>query len=284
LSEPLAKLAASRHPQVALAAEVARVARRESNGAHATAVAPKIKEAHRIALCQEVFVPLLWEPPLDVGIAPALSVLRNAERHLGRWLILGEVALRAGDATPRDEAHRHARQGPSGARAAWALVAWALARDAVEPAVRVNLELVSRLSDRPSADRDMTFLFRLAAAKSQNARPMLETLAKGPLIATEHGVRAALHLARDYGLERFRRQLVDVLRHPKRDRLRGLAAAALFDLGDREDALAAVPVDGDRKLPGLAWVTLVRAGASGVERGPLVTEPVFRRIELGWVE
>jgi hypothetical protein len=194
------------------------------------------------------------------------------------------VALRAGDTTPRDEAHRHARQGPSGARAAWALVAWALARDAAEPAVRVNLELVSRLSDRPSADRDMTFLFRLAAAKSQNARPMLETLAKGPLIASEHGVRAALHLARDYGLERFRQQLVDVLGHPKRDRLRGLAAAALFDLGDREDALAAVRADGDRKLPGLAWVTLVRAGASGVERGPLVTEPVFRRIELGWVE
>src|SRR5688572_27127923 len=43
LGEPLAKLAASRHPHVALAAEVARVARRESNGAHAKEVAPKIK-------------------------------------------------------------------------------------------------------------------------------------------------------------------------------------------------------------------------------------------------
>jgi hypothetical protein len=264
---------------------VARVARGESNGAHATAVAPKIKEAHRIALCQEVFVPLLWQPPLDVGIARALAVLRDAERHLGRWLVLGEVAVRAGDETPLDEAREHARQGSSGTRAAWALVAWALGRTG-EPAVRANAELVSRLSDRPSANRDTTFLFRLAEAKVESARPMLEGLAKGPLPATEQGVRAALHLARDYGVDRCREQLFEVAKNPRREQLKGLAAAALFDLGNQKEALDALGGSAEPLLkpPALAWASVVRAGALGFERGPLVNEPRFRRIQLGWVE
>jgi hypothetical protein len=285
LGEPLAKLAASRHAHVALAADVARVARRESNGAHATAVAPKIKEAHRIALCQELFVPLLWEPPLDAGIAPALAVLRDAERHLGRWLVLAEVAARSGDGGPLDEARHHARHGSPGARSAWALVAWALAREPVEPPVRANVELISRLSDRPSANRDTTFLFRLARAKTESARPMLEGLTKTLLPATEQGVRAALHLARDYGVVRCREQLSAVAKNSRWEKLNGLAAAALFDLGARDEALAALSVcDETRKLPGSAWATLVRAGASGLEPGPLVTEPTFRRVQLGWVE
>jgi hypothetical protein len=285
LSEPLAKLAASRHPHVALAAEVARIARRESNGAHATSVAPKIKEAHRIALCQEVFVPLLWQPPLDIGIAPALAVLRDAERHLGRWLVLGEVAARSGDAAPLEEAKQHAREGSSGARAAWALVAWALDRGRGEPPVRPNVELVTRLSDRPSANRDTTFLFRLAEAKVEGARPMLEGLVKAREPATEQSVRAALYLARDYGVERCKEQLFDVMRNPRREPLHGLAAAALFDLGNQREALDASNVAAKTaKIPALAWAAVIRAGASGVERGPLVKEPRFRWIELGWVE
>jgi hypothetical protein len=285
LGEPLAKLAASRHPHLALAAEVARVARGESNGAHAKAVAPKIKEAHRIALCQEVFVPLLWQSPLGAGIAPALAVLRDAERHLGRWLVLAEVSVRSGDETSIDEARQHARHGASGARAAWSLVAWALDGGAGEPQVRANVELVSRLSDRPSANRDTTFLFRLAEAKVESVRPMLEGLARGALPTSEQGVRAALCLARNYGIDRYRDQLFDMLRNPRREPLRGLAAAALFDLGNRKEALdAANVVEDSPKLSALAWAAVVRAGASGVERAPLVTEPRFRRIQLGWVE
>lgn len=285
LTQPLAKLAASRHPHLAFAAEVARVARHESNGAHAASVAPKIKEAHRIALCQEVFVPLLWEAPLAIGIAPALAVLRNAERHLGRWLVLGEVAACSGDPSPAAEARQHARHGPAAARAAWALVAWALEPTPGEPPPRVNAELVARLSDRPSANRDTTFLFRLARAKAESARPMLEGLATGPQRATERGVRAALHLARDYGIERFREQLVDVATSSGRDKLRGLAAAALFDLGECDEAVRALATgDQPTRMPGLAWATLVRAGACGAASAPLVTEATFRRVQLGWVE
>jgi hypothetical protein len=236
LGEPLAKLAASRHPHLALAAEVARVARGESNGAHAKEVSPKIKEAHRIALCQEVFVPLLWQPPLAAGIAPALAVLRDAERHLGRWLVLAEVSVRSGDETSIDEARQHARHGSSGARAAWSLVAWALARGAGEPSVRANVELISRLSDRPSANRDTTFLFRLAEAKVESVRPMLEGLARGPLPTSEQGVRAALCLARNYGVERNPPPQIDGVRKPPPTPFRGVAAGARIVNGQRKGA------------------------------------------------
>ena len=123
-------------------------------------------------------------------------MLREAERHLGRWLVLGEVATRAGDPGPLAEATRRAAEGPSSSRAAWAMVAWALSDHTPSPSIRPTVELVARLSDRPSADRDTTFLFRLARHKAPAARAMLENLAKSPL-SDESGVRAALHLARD---------------------------------------------------------------------------------------
>jgi len=76
-----------------------------------------------------------------------------------------------------------------------------------------------------------------------------------------------------------------VSRNPRREQLHGLAAAALFDLGSCQEALDAVNVvEKTPKLSALAWASVVRAGASGVERGRLVTEPRFRRIQLGCVE
>lgn len=285
LSEPLAKLATSRHAHLAFAAEVARVARHESNGAHVTAVAPKIKEAHRIALCLEILVPLLWQRPIDSGITPALSVLRDAERHLGRWLVLAEIAVRAGDSLPLSQARERASSGPSSARSAWALVAWALAPGGGDPLVRPTVELVARLSDRPSADKDTTFLFRLAAYGVTGARQMLENVARGSMLANESAVRAALHLALNYGESRFREQLVDTARSPRREHLRGLAAAALFDLGERDVALStALELSQSRQLPALAWGTLVRAAAAESRPALIVNEPNFRRIQMGWVE
>jgi len=126
LAQILSKIAASRQSHTAFAAETARVARGESNGAQLLAIAPMIKEAHRIALCAELFVPLARGAPVPLAIAPALAVFRQAERHLGRWLVLGEIAVKAGDFGPLREADVRASHGPSSARAAWALVLWAL--------------------------------------------------------------------------------------------------------------------------------------------------------------
>jgi hypothetical protein len=284
LAEPLAKLAASRHAHVALAAEVARVLRGESNGAHATSVAPKIKEAHRIALCSELFVPLLARGSRAAGIAPALALLRDAERHLGRWLLFAELSLLSGDLRPREEARARLSAGPPSARSAWALVVWALEGAEGEPPVRPTLELVTRLSDRPSSDRDTGFLFRLARARVPSVRPMLEGLMKGAR-ATESEVYSALHLVRDYGLVHYRRRLAEIADSNTHERVRGLAAAALFDLGERELALgAARACSASRQLPSLAWSALIGAGEKGRERAPLVTDTHLRWIQFGWVE
>ncbi|HEV8246568.1 MAG TPA: hypothetical protein VGP93_12405 [Polyangiaceae bacterium] len=286
LSDTLAKLAVSRHAHIAFAAEVARVARHESSGAHIASIAPKIKEAHRIALCLELFVPLLWQAPLDSSIAPALAVLRDSERHLGRWLVLAEIAVRAGDQQPLEEARERAQAGPASARAAWALVAWALdPTGGGDTPVRPTVELVSRLSDRPSSDKDTTFLFRLAEAGVSGARHMLENLARGAILPNEPAVRAAMHLAREYRDPRFREQLLETAKSPKREHLRGFAAAALFDLGESEAAAAVAGELGkSRQLAALAWCALVRAGLAGRREGFLVSEANYRRLQLGWVE
>jgi hypothetical protein len=284
LAEPLAKLAASRHAHVALAAEVARVVRGESNGAHATAVAPKIKEAHRIALCSELFVPLLAQGSKAAGITPALALLRDAERHLGRWLLFAELSLRSGDSRPREEARERVQEGPASARSAWAMVAWALEGEEGEPPVRPTIELVTRLSDRPSSDRDTGFLFRLARAHVRSARPMLEGLTKGSR-ASESEVRSALHLVRDYGLVQHQRRLFEIAGSSGHERVRGLAAAALFDVGEREAALeAAHAFRSSRQHSTLAWSALLGVWGKGRERGPLVTDTRLRWVQRGWVE
>jgi hypothetical protein len=283
LAKPLAKAAVSRHAHVAFAAEVARVARGESNGAHAVTIAPMIKEAYRIALCEDVLAPWTWRPPLGYGLVAALAALRGAERHLGRWLLLAELGLRAGDPRPPEEARREAHAASAGTRPAWDLVGWALEGPGAELRTRPNLELVTRLSDRPTADKDASFLFRLAAARLPEARAMLRHLTRGSL-EHETGVRAALCLARDYADERAREQLLDTATAPRREPLRGLAAAALFDLGEQERALeTAAALAESTRLCTLTWATLVLAAASGKETLPLVTEPRVRRIQLGWL-
>jgi hypothetical protein len=283
LSEPLAKVASCRHPHLAFAAEVARLARSECGGEHIVSLAPKIKESHRIALCADVFVPLLRCAPLPKAIAPALGVLRDAERHLGRWLVFGEIAARAGDARPLEEARDRAGSGPSSARAAWALVAWALEQNAAPPMVRPTVEIVTRLSDRPSADRDPSFLYRLAEARVPSARPMLESLARGPL-RTDVAVRSALYLARDHRRDDLRTALGAIADNPRHDDLRGFAAAALYDLGERDKSLAlTMALVQSRQLTTAVWGALLRAAEAGaIPR--LVCEPTYRRVQLGWLE
>ncbi|MBX3202750.1 MAG: hypothetical protein KF894_31785 [Labilithrix sp.] len=304
LTAPLAKLAASRQSHLAFGAETARVCRRESNGAHLTAIAPMIKESHRIALCVELFVPLARSAPVPVHVGPALSVLRGAERHLGRWLVLADVATKAGDDGPLLEATQKAEVGPTSARAAWALVAWALSetRASVDPALppvappatRPTVELVARLSDRPSADRDTTFLFRMARARAFSCKPMLEGLVKSEVLADELSVRAASFLARDHGREDMKGALLDCALNAKRDELRGLAVAALWDSAsgptraetrekarDLSDELVA-----SRCLSSVAWGALVRAAHASHREADfvVVTETPLRWIQWGWLE
>jgi hypothetical protein len=249
-------------------------------------------------------------------VGPALTVLRGAERHLGRWLLLGEVAVKAGDRTPLDEARSKAEVGPQSARAAWTLVSWALAQTAASaghgepvgpPATRPTLELIARLSDRPSADRDTTFLFRMAHARATVAKPMLETLGKQLPIVDEVGVRAALYLARDHGRSEMLAALADAAATAKREELRGVAAAALWDAGGRERAREiADDLVVSKAIGNVAWGALIRAAArsrgngagtgtgtgtgwegengAAVEYDPLVTETHFRWIQWGWLE
>jgi hypothetical protein len=282
LGAPLSRAAQSRHPVLAFAAEVARLSRGEPRGGRIAALAPKIKEAHRIALCGELFLWLLTQPALPVEIAPAITVLRDAERHLGRWLLLGEIATRAGDDSPLREANARAKAGPESARAAWSFVAWSLDTRGHAPATRPTLELMARLSDRPSAERDATFLFRLAAARAPSARGALEALVKSTPPTDENAVRAALHLCRDYGEREYAATLAQVGKSPRKDALRGLAAAALFDCGESHEALRLVSeLDGSRHLPALAWSALVRVGAAGTHGGSVVSEQNFRRVQQG---
>lgn len=315
LAAPLAKLAASRQSHLAFGAELARVARGESNGALLAKLAPMIKESHRIAMCIELFVPLTRAQPLAKEVGPALAVLRGAERHLGRWLVLAEVAVIAGDLSPLQEAELKAASGPQSSRAAWTLVAWALrstratARGEPQPpapTTRPTLELIARLSDRPSADRDTTFLFRMARAGAPSARPMLEGFARTVPLADETSVRAARYLAHDRA--DLSEALAESATSAKYEELRGMAAAALWDahgggeaggedVGKRRARAQAIADEllSSRVVGNVAWGALVRAAASpsasnGATNGataapaPLLTETPFRWIQWGWLE
>ncbi len=305
----LAKVAAGQKAHLAFAAETARVARGEANGHHLAALAPMIKEAHRLSLCAEVFVPLAREVPSAANVlrcAPALAVLRGAERHLGRWLVLAEVATLSGDPGPLEEARTRSTTGPTTARSAWLLVAWALegrmrppsATRSATPTVRPTVEIVSRLSDRPSADRDATFLFRMARAGVPSARPMLETLVKDSGLSNEVSVRAATFLAKDHGRDDLAAALHQVATSGKEE-LRGVATAALAELGDttmmsEARRLSSLLLD-SRSLVNVGWGVLVRAAAAralsapaqksdGLSQDGVASETAFRWLQWGWLE
>jgi hypothetical protein len=304
LGPVLTKIAGSRQSHLAFSAETARVVRGESGGAHLVSLAPMIKESHRIALSTELFFSLLWGEPVPTALGPSLSVLRSAERHLGRWLVLGEVAARGGDALPVEEAKAKCQTGPQSARSAWSLVLWALragvasarGEAATAPEVRPTVELMARLSDRPSADRDPTFLFRLASARVPSTRVLLEALAKPAATADDAAVRAAFYLARDHGRDDLRRELETLASaESPRGELRGLAAVALWELAvpdarARADAqaqaedLEASPHPANQAWGALLRIAVMRAEGAGRRAESVLTERHYRWVQLGWLE
>ena len=287
LSAPLAHVVMRRSPHLAFAAEIARVVRGESSGQALTSIAARIKESYRIDLCSELMVPLLWHgKPLSVDAGVALGVLRGAERHLGRWLVLAESAVRAGDDSALKEAALRAKGGPAAAQAAWSLVHWALAscedanKPVAQPAVKPTAEVVARLSDRPSAKRDPSFLFRMAAARLTTTRAMLESMVKAPRCGPENSLRAMLHLVRDYDCSELKPRLIEIARGQGGASLRGLAGAALYDVGEHSLAVElCVPVCRSRDVSSATWAALVGAVAAAQNHNPLVDEPTFRRIQ-----
>ncbi len=289
LAPVLNKAATQRSAHIAFTAELARVVRGESPGAHLRGLAPKIKESHRISLCAEVLVPVARIPKVPPGVQYALEVLRDAERHLGRWLVMAEVAVHGGDLKPIQEAREKSNEGPGGARAAWAYVAWAREPASPPPTARPTTELVARLSDRPSADRDTKFLFRLAAAGVKTTKQLLETFARElPKGEDDDAVRAAAYLLKDHGREDLLAPIVEVAKSGARDELRGLAVAALWDAGRREIArdLAKELIESKAGLFSSAWACLVLLADAGriPPTQPIAHEPIVRWLQAGWLE
>lgn len=318
LGAALARAAMSPKTQTAFAAEIARVCRGEPAGARMLSLAPKVKEAHRIGLAMEMLLPLTTacaasrkgrehaalhpQPTAVEALAGALRILRGAERHLGRWLVMAEVAQRAGDGSARQEASERAKTGPQSSRGAWSYVVWALdhvpqgshacvAADphtkGTRPATRATLELVARLSYRPSADKDTAFLFRLARDKEDVAVPMLEALAKSKPDGATTGafnavsLRSALALARCYGCDDAVGAIHDAARAAPTDELRAFAGAALWDLGEsREAASTAKSMATSASIEACTWAAMI-----GTANGDaLVDDCSFRRVHNGWFE
>lgn len=289
----LARAAGSSKTQLAFAAEVARSCRGEPTGPRLFALAPRIKEAHRIALCVDLLLPLSLR--LDAvpekacaSLADALHVLRGSERHLGRWLVMAEIAHHGGDDRGLKEAIERTSTGPDSSRAAWALVAWALDEKRGTGGTRPTSELVARLSHRPSADRDTAFLFRMAERKVDVARPMLEALARTKPLGDDVALRAAFMLVKNFDRPQFKDEIVEAADASERDDLRALAAAALFELGDRDHALrVAEPLAASDDIAAQAWCGLICAlstNGAGKATPSLLSEPTFRRVQWGWIE
>jgi hypothetical protein len=289
LAPVLNKAATQRSAHIAFTAELARVIRGESPGAHLRGLAPKIKESHRISLCAEVLVPVARIPKVAPGVHYALEVLRDAERHLGRWLVMAEVAVHGGDQKPITEAREKSNEGPGGARAAWAYVAWALAPATPPPVARPTTELVARLSDRPSADRDTKFLFRLAHAGVRTTKQLLDTFARElPKHDDDDAVRAASYLIRDHGRDELVPTLIETSKVAQRDELRGLACAALWDAGKKDTAreIAKSLIADKCGIFSSAWAAMVLLAdvGRGVPNVPVAHEPAVRWMQAGWLE
>ena len=282
-STPLAHLATSRSPHLAFAAELARVARAESDGKLLFLLAPRIKESFRIDLTSQLLLPLLRRRRRVTAATAALNILRDSERHLGRWLCIAELVQLSGCESGRTQSAQLATVGPASARSAWGFVGWALDPN-MQAECRPTLELLARLSDRPSAERDLSFLFRMGEARLPTAQPMLESLVKSQTLSNALRVRAIRVLIRHYGREDLLQRLLDVARSPSREPLGGLALAAIVDC----HGPPLTEITGDclksRNHSDLGFSLLVRMGSLQKRASPILTEENYRHLQCGWLD
>jgi hypothetical protein len=280
--EPLLRLANGRAAYVAFAAELALLARGESTSDRLLSIAPRLKESYRISLLSEVVLPLIRKRKPVFGAQAAFAVLRDSERHLGRWLCFAESAKLAGDDTVVSLALAAAKKGASGARMGWSLVAWALEPQSLNCDFRPTLELFARLSERPSAERELSFLYRMAEARHASVKPVLESLCKHSSGLSEWSVRALGHMVRDFEKTENTLKLIELTKSAKHEELRGLSLACLYDATPQLLEQVSTELDQSRKLPTAVWGALVRVALACGTRERLVTEPMFRRVQLGW--
>ena len=123
---------------------------------------------------------------------------------------------------------------------------------------------------------------------------MLETLARAVPLADETSVRATMYLARDYGRTDLVESLADTATKGKREELRGMSAAAWWDVVSASDVAAHArertrdvvsALLGSRIVGNVAWGALISAASKGaVGLNPLLTETPFRWIQWGWLE
>jgi len=98
-------------------------------------------------------------------------------------------------------------------------------------------------------------------------------------------VRAAGYLLREDG-DRLdlQRRLLDVVRSTKWEELRGLALAALQGSRPEVAADAAPDFVRSRQLQNAVFSALVRLAQKGRPVSDLLSEPVYRRGQLGWLD
>jgi hypothetical protein len=122
----------------------------------------------------------------------------------------------------------------------------------------------------------------MADAGQGCAKAMLESLAKQTLLESEAAIRASIYLIRDYGCTAHLPKLVEIAKSTKREKLRGLAIAALFETGSDNLKMLTLEQDRSRNLAVALWSALVRMALAKGRKEKLLTEQRYRMLQLGW--
>ncbi len=260
LTGTLQRIASKAKAQATFCAELARVSRGESRGARLVEVATRMKESDRLELIERLL--LLDEPasPIPAHAWPALRILRDAERHVGRWLAWAEL----GGALGRDESIKLARQRMerSGrtSRTAWQLACWALSGDGEDLPLRIpSLVQLDRLGGLSACRAAPAFVFRIAEHDVEYARPRLRDLVVDSEPSVQ--VRARVHLARSGDSESLH-WLQRTAEGRGSGTMRALCVGAMFDVTGKPQP-APVELTRGKALEPAVWLGLLALACRG---------------------